>query len=106
MVIDILLRCVEVDETGTILPVEWPDIFSLVWGVDPKILNTFPKEYRVVVSDILREMAKEEESNDYIDKKLHRIIIELLYVEYKKQVNDYVKAEILKMNVVNRQGGG
>lgn len=94
MAIDSLLRC----------GVTWPDIFNLVWGLDPQALNAFPKKYRMIVSDILLEMTKEEESYDCIDKKLHHIIVELLYVAYEKQVYDYIGSEAKKMNANSRRG--
>lgn len=93
MVIDSLLRCA----------VDWPNIFNLVWGVDPGALNCLPAKHRKIVSDILQEKVKEEESDDYIDKKLHHIIVELLYVAYEKQVYDYVDSEIEKMNAENNR---
>ncbi len=94
MAVDSLRRC----------GVDWPDIFNLVWGVDPKALNAFPKEHRMIVSDILSEMTKEEESDDYVDKKLHHIIVELLYFAYEKQVCDYVESETKKMDAANNRG--
>lgn len=81
--------------------VSWPDIFNLVWGINPMVLDVFSKEHRKVVADILLEQTKEEESDDPIEKKLHRIIAELLYVKYEKNINDYVEAAIKRMNAAH-----
>jgi len=70
--------------------VDYPTTFSLVWGDRIACSDGFPFELRKIVSDIIQEEEKKEESLDPWDKRLHGIVIDLLYVLYEKQVNDLV----------------
>lgn len=70
---------------------DWPTIFSLVWGDGMANGTAFPEAIREIVGTIAREEERKEESYDLVEKKLHSIIIDLLYVMYEKQVNDTVE---------------
>lgn len=67
-----------------------PTIFSLLWGDYMADRRCFPSELRKTVTDIILEEQKKEKSYDPEEKKLHSIIIDLLYVMYEKQVDDIV----------------
>ena len=90
-IVNSLLRCVAPDAEGKNNPVDYPTIFSLVWG-DKMIDNeNFPLELRTIVANIHYREKGKEECLDPIEKKLHDIIIDLLYILYEKQVNDLVE---------------
>ena len=72
--------------------IDWPTIFSLLWGNDMATSIQFPSELRKIAADIVREKEKLEQSSDSEEKQLHSIIIDLLGVLYEKQVNDTVES--------------
>ena len=71
--------------------VDCPTMFSLLWGDDMANGVAFPVALRKLVTDIIQETERKEESYDLTEKRLHSIIIDLLHVMYEKQVNDIVK---------------
>lgn len=68
--------------------VDYPTIFSLMWGPVMACSDRFPPKLKKIVSDMLQEEKKKNESYDIDEKKLHQIIIDLLQVLYEKEVND------------------
>jgi len=72
--------------------IDWPTIFSLLWGNDIATNIQFPLELRKIAADIIQEKEKLEQSSDSEEKQLHSIIIDLLGVLYEKQVNDTVES--------------
>lgn len=71
--------------------VDYPTMFSLLWGDNMAKDVVFPAVLRKLVTDIIQEIERKEKSYDLAEKKLHGIIINLLYVLYEKQVNDIVE---------------
>jgi len=71
--------------------VEWPTIFSLVYGTRKDLLKALPDECRRIISDISVEITKKEECLDPKEKKIHSIIIDLLQVLYEKGINDFIE---------------
>jgi len=82
--------------------VEWPTIFSLVWGTEESLLKALPNECRRVINDITLEIEKKENCLDLEEKKIHDIVIDLLQVLYEKHINDYVEEAKKKYTFVNK----
>lgn len=72
--------------------VDYPDIFSLVWGYEmcSRDGKCFPSALKEIVSSIKECIKKKEEALDAQEQKIQGIILDLLWMEYKKQVNDIV----------------
>lgn len=73
-----LLRC------GVDLPI----IFSLMWGDDLSNNKLFPRRLREIVTDIIQEEEKRDDSSDSFEIKVHNIAIELLWFLYEREVNE------------------
>jgi len=77
-IINSLLRC----------GLDFPTIFSLVWGdAIAYNNNAFPDKLRKIAKDIIQE-EKDKEIFDRMDRKLHSIILDLLLLLYKQEVNN------------------
>lgn len=70
---------------------DWPTIFSLIWGDHMASHECFPASLQSIVADILVEERKCAVSYDLQEKQVHKIIIDLLQVMYKEQVNILVQ---------------
>ena len=71
--------------------VDYSTIFNLVWGEKMIDNEEFPLELRTVVANIYYREKGKGECLDPIEKKLHGIIIDILYVLYEKQITDLVE---------------
>lgn len=92
-IVNALVRCSTFKNFPTRTPVpDWPTIFSLIWGDKMCHYSGFPVSLRQMVSDIMREERKREESYDSQEKQVHSIIIDLLYFMYEIQVTTLVMA--------------
>lgn len=69
---------------------DMPRIFGLVWGDKICTVEGFPLEIRTLVDDIIQEEIKKKESVDSQEKRLHSVIIDLLWLLYQKCVNEFV----------------
>lgn len=90
-IINSLLRCAAVED-GKTVGVDWPTIFSLVWGDEMTSNENFPDKLRIAVADVFLEIRKLEECLDPEERKIHSIVIDLLYLLYEKQVMETIEA--------------
>ena len=65
--------------------INYPTIFSLVWGEEMAAVP-FPPKIRQIVTDILQEEEKKKDCYDNVEKELRDVIIDLLWFMFGQEV--------------------
>jgi len=80
------------------------EIAILVLGKDSLLSassNYVPDSTKDLIKKFTKEQEKEKETTDPLDRKLHRIQAELLYLMIKKQLDEHIKVFEEAESVIN-----
>jgi len=80
------------------------EIAILVLGKDSLLSassNYVPDSTKDLIQEFTKEQEKEKKTTDLLDKKLHRIQVELLYFMIKKQLDEHIKVFEEAESVIN-----